>query len=196
MNHSLFTSLRRLIDEAITFDDLSSAYKFAREGEQKALIMECAGEVMYFRAQFAIIEGFFEEALTLLRKALVFNPTDGAAYNDIALCMIELGRIEEVCEFFDQGIAVEPDYATIHHNKGWFLNKIAQHEEALVCFQRALELEPSRAVTYENMADAYELLGCMPEAIAAYKQAISCLKGEFAPIREQLEQEVLRLEYA
>ena len=31
--------------------------------------------------------------------------------------------LDEAITYFDKGIEVEPDFATIYHNKGWFLNK-------------------------------------------------------------------------
>jgi tetratricopeptide (TPR) repeat protein len=194
MNHPDFTQLRRHIDDAITYHDLKSARKFAGQGLALARSKECLGEVMYFKAQVRIIGGHFEEAIAFLEKALEFNPKDGAAYNDLALCMVELGKINGVAELFDKGIEVEPDYATIYHNKGWFLNKLGYYEEALVLFRKALELEPDRPVTHENMADAFENLGRTEEAIKAYKMALEGLRHPAGPINEQIRAEIERLE--
>lgn len=193
MNDPFFTDLRRQIDAAITFDDTERALYLAAEGLSQAQTRECPGEAMYFRAQEMIIAGRFAEAIGWLEQALVFNPLDGAAYNDIALCLVETGRIDGVLDIFDQGLAVEEDYATIHHNKGWFLNKIGRSTEALASFRRAIELEPERAVTWENMADAYESLERIPEAIDAYRRALSFLKVTDTVIHAQLLVEISRL---
>ncbi len=194
MNHPDFTTLRRQIDEAITFHDLLRARSFINEGLRLAGEMQCPGEAMYFYAQEKIIAEAFEEAVDLLEQALVFNPLDGAAYNDIALCMVEMGSIEGVLEIFDKGLLVEPDYATIHHNKGWFLNKIGRPTEALICFKQALVFEPERVVTWENMANAYEEQGHFPEALGAYRKALSFLNEHSGIIKEQLQVEIARLE--
>jgi len=135
-NHADFTELRRQIDHAITFHDVRAARDHARKGFARAQAEEIISEQMYFRGQFEIINGHFEKAIPYLDKAIEYNPTDGAAFNDRALCMVELGIIEGVMEYFDRGIAVEPDYATIYHNKAWFLNKLGQHQESLVLFKR------------------------------------------------------------
>jgi tetratricopeptide (TPR) repeat protein len=194
MNHPAFTQLRRRIDEAITFDEITHARRWIAQGLEQAHAMQCPGEAMYFYAQEAIITEDFEKAMGLLEQALAFNPDDGAAYNDMALCMVEMGRLEGVLEVFDQGIAVEADYATIHHNKGWFLNKIGRPTEALLCFERALALEPGRVVTWENVADAYEGLGRIPEALGAYQKALSFLEGPRDVVRHQIEGEIERLQ--
>lgn len=194
MNHPEFTELRRKLDEAITFQELTAAKRLAREGLRLAQERECLGEVMYFRAQQKIVAGKHGEASGYLRKALEFNPHDGAAYNDLALCRVELGKIDGVLELFDTGIGVEPDYATIHHNKGWFLNQLGHYKEALACFERALALDPCRAVTYENMADAYENLGRIDDAIGAYQKVLDLLGPSADVIKTQIKREIARLE--
>jgi tetratricopeptide (TPR) repeat protein len=194
MNHPEFTQLRRDLDEAITYNDLTAAKKIAREGLRLARDRESLGEVMYFRAQLKIIAGKHSEAITCLEKALEFNPQDGAAYNDLALCRVELGKLDGVLELFDKGIAVEPDYATIYHNKGWFLNQLGHHKEALACFEKALEFDPCRAVTYENKADAYENLGQVDEAIRAYQKVLDLLAPSADLIKAQIQREIARLE--
>ncbi len=194
MNHPFFTSLRRRVDDAITFNDLEHARHLIAQGLCLALEKECPGELMYFRAQESVVGERFEEAMVFLGQALAFNPADGAAYNDMALCMVEMGRLEGVLEVFDKGIALEPDYATIHHNKGWFLNKLGRPTEALVCFEQALALEPLRAVTWENMANAYEEQGRPTEALGAYRKALSLLKEPVGAIGRQIRSEIERLE--
>jgi len=194
MNDPEFTQLRRHLDEAITYNDLAAAKKFAREGLRLARDRERLGEVMYFRAQLKIIAGKYEEAFCYLEKALEFNPQDGAAYNDMALCRVEQGKLDGILELFDKGIAIEPDYATIYHNKGWFLNQLGHHKAALACFEKALEFDPCRAVTYENQADAYENLGQIDEAIRAYQKVLELLAPSADLIKEQIKGEIARLE--
>jgi tetratricopeptide (TPR) repeat protein len=194
LNHPDFTLLRRQVDEAITFNDLKAARDRSIDGLCLAEQKECPGEKMYFLAQLAILDEHYPEAILLLERALIFNQTDGAAYNDIALCRVELKQADGILETFDQGIAVEPDYATIHHNKGWFLNQLGRHQEALPCFERALELEPDRAVTYENLADAYEKLGRFDDAMEAYKKALELIRDSSRQIKQQIQDEIVRLD--
>ena len=181
-----FRKLRVLIDEAITYDDIERAYELVEQGIEAAEQKELLSERMYFKAQFSIIEEDFSEAIRYLDLTIKYNPNDGAAYNDRALCMIELGKLEGVEKYFDQGIEVEPNFATIHHNKGWFLNKIGHHNQALKSLRRALKLEPKRAVTYENIANCFLELGQVDKAIAAYKKTSALLSAEHKSIREQI----------
>ncbi|MBU2257901.1 MAG: tetratricopeptide repeat protein, partial [Candidatus Omnitrophica bacterium] len=92
-------------------------------------------------------------------------------------------------------IEVEPDYATIYHNKGWLLNNLGRHTEAIVCFKKALELEPGRAVTYDNLADALFNLSDYKGALVAYRKVLELLKpGECRVIKEEILQKIKGIE--
>jgi tetratricopeptide (TPR) repeat protein len=186
-----FPKLRRKLDDAITYADFDSARQLAQEGLSSAQSQELLGEIMYFRAQREIINENYEEAINCLNLAIKYNPSDGAAYNDRALCIIELGGNQgQALADFDKGIEVEPDYASVYHNKGWYLNKLGSHQEAIPYFERTLELEPGRAVTYENLADAYLNLGATQEAIKAFRKAYQYLKPSHAEIKGQIETKI------
>jgi len=189
-----FSKLRRDLDEAITFAQLDVASNLAQQGLRAAQACENLGEIGYFRAQQFIIDENYEAAIEHLHFAIQHNPSDGAAYNDLALCTIELGgSIMDALNYFDKGIAVEPDYASVYHNKGWYLNQLNRSHEAIGYLKKALELEPNRAVTYENLADAYFNLGIIQGAITAYNQALKMIKSSHTDIREQIEAKIKML---
>ena len=190
-----FAQLRKELDDAITYGTKKKALALAARGLAAAKKRDLDGETEYFLAQKHIIRGECAMAIPHLDAAIVYNPLDGAAYNDRALCMVGLGIIDEAFRYFDEGIRVEPDYATIHHNKGWLLNNIGRHTEAVSCFREALELEPGRAVTYDNLADALYNLSDPEGALAAYRRVLELLgEGECRNIRRQVEKRVKELE--
>ncbi len=186
-----FNKLRRELDDAITYADFETAILLSQDGLQSAQFQENLGEIMYFKAQREIIAENYRTALKYLSQAIQYNPHDGASYNDRALCTLELGGHEDqVLADFDRGIEVEPDYATIYHNKGWYLNKLGRHQEAIAYFDKTLQLEPKRAVTYENLADAYLHLGLTDKAVEAFQQALEFLNPEYIHIRQQIEAKI------
>jgi tetratricopeptide (TPR) repeat protein len=191
MNTIDLTKLRRKLDDAITYADRETAEQLAQEGLDSAHRQELLGEIMYFRAQREIINENYEEAINCLDLAIKYNPCDGAAYNDRALCTIESGGNQRrSLADFDKGIEVEPDYASVYHNKGWYLNKLGLHQEAIPYFEKTLELEPGRAVTYENLADTYLNLGEKQQAVKAFRKALQCLKPSYADIKSQIEAKI------
>ena len=133
------SEIRFLLDDAITYGDLPAAKGLVEKGLCIAQERQWIAEEMYFKAQREIIEENDRDAILYLDLAIKHNPCDGAAYNDRALCMIELGMTQEAFSYFDQGIACEPDYANVYHNKGWLLNKLGQHAQAVSFLKKALE---------------------------------------------------------
>jgi len=185
--HGDLIGLRIKLDEAITYGTHQEAVKLAKHGLKEASDNGLEGEAEYFKGQIELLKKNFTTAIEHFDAAIKYNPNDGAAYNDRALCMVELGIIDKAFYYFDKGIEVEPDYATIYHNKGWLLNNIGRHTEAIECFKKALSLEPDRAVTYDNLADALFNLSDYKGALDAYKKVLQLLKPDCCKdIRKQI----------
>lgn len=183
------------MDDAITYGTKKEAGKIACQGLRQAKAKGCRQEIEYFKAQKMILQNRFVSAIEHLDKTIKYNSKDGAAYNDRALCMVEIGIIDEAFYYFDKGIAAEPDYATIYHNKGWLLNNIGRHTEAIECFKKALSLEPNRAVTYDNLADALFNLSEYKGALKSYQKVLELLKpGSCTGIRKKIIQQIKKLE--
>jgi tetratricopeptide (TPR) repeat protein len=193
--NSYLPESRIKLDEAITYGSRAKALKLAKKFLLEAKDKDLTGEIEYFRGQVELIKEDFAMAIECFDRAIKLNPLDGAAYNDRALCMVELGIIDEAFLYFDRGIKVEPDYATIYHNKGWLLNNLGQHTEAIKYFKIALSLEPGRAVTYDNLADALYNLGDYKGARDAYRKVLKLLKpGCCVSIRKEIEKKIRSLE--
>jgi tetratricopeptide (TPR) repeat protein len=186
--------IRIELDEAITYSHVELARRLAHQGLELAQYEELPGEIEYFKGQFEILDENYSEAIAHFKRAIKYNPKDGASFNDIALCLVELGKIDEAFKYFDQGIEAEPDYANVYHNKGWLLNKIGKCKEAISYFEKTLELEPERPVTYENLAYALGNLGDYESSLSAYRKALELLKPEYKDIKESLLEEIKKTE--
>ncbi|MDD2689431.1 MAG: tetratricopeptide repeat protein [Candidatus Omnitrophica bacterium] len=181
------TELRIKLDEAITYGSKEAAVKIANEGLKEAKARNLPGELEYFQGQIEMLKENYASAIEHFDAAIKYNPKDGGSYNDRALCMVELGIIDEAFDYFDKGILAEPDYANIYHNKGWLLNNIGRHKDAIACFKKALQLEPGRPVTYDNLADALFNLGDYQGALESYKKVLELLNlGCCGEIRKEI----------
>jgi tetratricopeptide (TPR) repeat protein len=179
--HGEYTALRLELDDAITYGTKRRALQLARSGRDRARKEGFPAEEAYFRGQIELIREHYAGAMEYFDSAIAQNPFDGAAFNDRALCLAELGALDQALEYFDRGIEAEPDFATIYHNKGWLLNNLGRHREALGCFFKALSLDPVRPVTYDNLADAYFNVGDIPAAVRAYRMVLELLPAGCCP---------------
>lgn len=193
--HCELLELRLKLDDAITYGTKKDAFSLAKKGLEESRLNDFKGEIEYFKGQLDILKKNFVSAIEHFDSAIKINPFDGAAFNDKALCMAELGFIDEAISNFDKGIEAEPGYATIYHNKGWLLNNIGLHTEAIKYLTKALELEPGRAVTYDSLADAYFNLGQIKKAVGAYRSVISFLKpGCCLGLKKEIAKKIAQLE--
>jgi len=189
--NSELIEFRIKLDNAITYGTQKEALKVGRDSLRMVEKEGIAGEIEYFKGQIQMLNKNFANAIEHFDAAIRHNQADGGSYNDRALCMVELGIIDDAFKYFDKGIAVEPDYATIYHNKGWLLNNLGEHREAIKYFNKALELEPDRAVTYDNLADALLNLKELPEAKQAYEKVIKLLNpGSCRSIRAKIKRKI------
>ncbi len=167
--------IRKLLDEALTYERYDEGMDLARRGLKLARTKEILCEIEYFRGEIALIEERPKEAIGHFDRAIGFNPRDSESYNDKALCLAELGLDEEAIKWFDRGIEIDPRYATLYHNKGWILNKVGRHEEAIRCFREALELDPESVVTNASLADSLAKLGDYEASSNFYRRALELL---------------------
>jgi len=189
------SKMRDKLDMAITYGSRRAAMKLAREALKKARRQRLGGEICYFQGQVELIRENFVSAIEYFDAAIRYDSRDGGSYNDRALCLAELGLIDEALKCFDLGIRVERDYATIYHNKGWLLNNIGRYKEALACFKKALRLEPERAVTYDNLADVLFNQGNFHAALKAYRKVLALLPARRCPgIRSEIKKRIKQIE--
>ena len=82
------------------------------------------------------------------------------------------GDHERALAEFDRAIALNPDSAGAHNNRGLALVKLNRHKEALKAFNRTVELNPTHAVGWCNKAAVLIDLQRYDEALPAAEQAI------------------------
>ncbi len=56
----------------------------------------------------------------------------------------------EALESYDRAIALKPDYAQAHNNRGVALADLRRFAEALECYGRAIALKPDFAEAHNN----------------------------------------------
>ena len=73
----------------------------------------------------------------------------------------------------ERAIALEPNYAEAHLNKGILLGLARQHAEALASFDTALKLNPNLPYAWSGRGNVLFGLRRLEEAGTAYERALS-----------------------
>lgn len=102
----------------------------------------------YMRGKAYRGAGRHDQAEQSYRTALQFRPGWADALNDLALVLLSRNRPHEALPFLDEAVAVAPNYATAHFNRGVVLQELHRMEEACLAWQRAEELGDPDALKY------------------------------------------------
>jgi predicted TPR repeat methyltransferase len=116
--------------------------------------------------------GKLDDAETIYRRILTFEPRDADALHYLGVLRHQCGRSGEAIELIQSAIEAAPGYADAHNNLGNVLQEVGRIEEAAAAYRRALDLRPDHASTNNNLAIALRALGRLDEAIALHRRAI------------------------
>jgi tetratricopeptide (TPR) repeat protein len=111
-------------------------------------------------------------ALERIDAALRLNSGDADAWNNRAIALRELKRLEEALAACDRAIALNPAHARAFTNRGSVLVDLNRPQEALASFDRAIALNPHLADAFNNRGKALMLLERLPEALESYNRAV------------------------
>ena len=93
-------------------------------------------------------------------------------------------------ESLDRALALTPERAALHHNRGAVLNQLSRPSEALAAFQQADALGLAAADLHYNRGNSLQALGRQAEAMAAYRAAL-----EIQPLHELALYDLARLRW-
>ncbi len=84
----------------------------------------------------------WEEGRRAFEKAIELGAQDADTYNELAICLMELGEYPECRKRLEEALRLEPDNIKIVSNLGTLCLRQGRREEAEGFFRTALELDP------------------------------------------------------
>jgi protein O-GlcNAc transferase len=118
-------------------------------------------------------QGKYDEAITLLNKAVKKNPSDLAAAAHYAAALMAAMRFDEALAAYDRVLAREPRHFEALYNRGVLLSQKPDHAEALKALDLAASLQPGMAGVHYNRGVVLAGLERNGEALAAYDRALA-----------------------
>jgi Flp pilus assembly protein TadD len=111
------------------------------------------------------------DAIVEYEKALAADRGHAKAHNNLALALVELGRLEDAAGHFKASHAVEPR-AEIYSDFGFALARLGRPDEAQASYRKALELDPRSPSAHANLAVSLAQSGDFTQAEAHYRIAV------------------------
>lgn len=118
-----------------------------------------------------------DQALSCLRQALVLEPENAIAYNNLGTVLQAQGKLPAAMESYLQALANKPDYAHAFNNLGSVAHDLGNLNEAIECYRQALALDPDYAMAHNNYGNAMRDLARPDEAIAHFERSIALDPG-------------------
>ncbi|MCS7260051.1 MAG: tetratricopeptide repeat protein [Anaerolineae bacterium] len=113
------------------------------------------------------------------RKAIALDAQHVDAYVNLGVTLYQMGRLDEALQEYDAALAIAPNDAALHHNKGAvYVQQALQSQppdkelldKGLRAFQRALELDAQLPQAYFSLGVVYDLQGKRQEALAMFRR--------------------------
>jgi protein O-GlcNAc transferase len=121
----------------------------------------------------ALGQGRLKEAELKIREVLSADPNHVDALHGLALIAHQAAQYQPAIALFDRAIALRPDFAATHVNRGNSLYALQQFDTAIQSHREALRLQPGLNSALVNLASALQASGRIDEAVAALEQALA-----------------------
>jgi tetratricopeptide (TPR) repeat protein len=129
-------------------------------------------DVQYALAVLTLQTGRYEVAAERLTRLLEVRES-ADAYDYLGNSLFGLSRPEDALESHERAIALSPDHAPAHINRGHVLRALQRPRAALESFDRAIQAQPRLWDAYIGRADILRESSRAQEAMATYDGAIA-----------------------
>ena len=122
-------------------------------------------------AEIANRLGYFDDAETLLKKAVDFKPNDGELRMKYAMVLRKKQKFSETMKQVNILCEQFPNNITYQAQKGSELMQNGEHEKAVDLFNDLIKINPYNFSSFTSRGHAQKTLGKTAEAIESYKSA-------------------------
>ncbi len=113
------------------------------------------------------------QAELVCRSVLARTPRDPAALHLLGLSLAAQDRLDDALRSLSKAVALQPDYAEAHYNRGNVLRKLRRMADAIAAYDRVVSLRPDFAEAYNNRANALAQTRNFARALPDYDRAIA-----------------------
>jgi predicted Zn finger-like uncharacterized protein len=132
-----------------------------------------SAEAAHFMGRVAFARGRHTEALTHFREAVRLDRTRGEFHMYVAWAALENNQLGEALASADAAIERDSSLGEAYWVRGVVRLRSGNPLQALTDCQEALRLRPSLHRAHATMGEAYEELGRLNEAVAAFERGVA-----------------------
>jgi Flp pilus assembly protein TadD len=111
-----------------------------------------------------------DEAVSHLERATSLDPEDAETWNDLAVALVNEGKLGEAAVAFRNAVRLRPDEARALVDLGHTAYASGQTEEAIQALRQAVEQEPGNVGALTGLISIYRREGRLEEALDAARE--------------------------
>ena len=119
----------------------------------------------------------WRDSVALFTQAIIVNPTNAAAQNQLGMALSGEGRIAEAAEHFALGVRIEPQNGEYQYNLGRALIDAGQFAAAIVPLEAGLKQKPDDVILHNTLGVAFMQSGKSHDAESEFFRAIALQPG-------------------
>jgi tetratricopeptide (TPR) repeat protein/DNA-binding winged helix-turn-helix (wHTH) protein len=128
-------------------------------------------------------EGQHDEAISVLKRALVIDPEGRDVHNALGLIYLDLYRFEEAIAAHQRYVQLAPAESNALDSLGMSYQSAGRYPEAIATYEQALSLRPDNWVAILHLGNVYVQSGRYQAALAQYHRAIQTARDPFVVSR-------------
>jgi predicted TPR repeat methyltransferase len=169
---------KRLFFEALALMDASNFPDAELRLREALRLAPTQGAVLTNLAIVLAQQNKRAEARGFAEQAVAIDPKNIEALLVLADCHLHDERFMEALAACDRILALEPDLAEIHSNRGLALERLGRPADALAAYERTLALTPDVARAWLGRGNALGTLKRFDEALNSYDRALALQPGQ------------------
>ena len=134
---------------------------------------------MFDAAHKHFAAGRIAEAEQAVRHALQVDPRHVDSLHLLGVIAGYVGQPQVSLTLFEQALALRPDFASAHANRGVALLALGRREDATASLRRAVELDPQHLHGWHSLGNALGAASDLTGAEAALRQALAINPGYY-----------------
>ena len=131
-----------------------------------------AGQEVFAAALQYHQAGRLQDAERLYHQILTVNSRHSDALHLLGVIALQTGQTELAADRIGKAIAINPNIAAYHSNRGAALSERGQLDEAVASYRRAIALKPDYPDAHNNLGTTLREQGQLHESIACYHKAL------------------------
>jgi tetratricopeptide (TPR) repeat protein len=156
-------------------DYIKGEYFFSQALKYDTLLPGAAAlryTILYDFAGEEIVLKKYDEAIVLLKKALIVSPPDADLYNNLGFSYFSTSRFDSAIYAYSRALEIQPNSAFYYTNRGGAEYSMKDFNHALSDYSRALTLDPNSAGSWFNTGNTKLELNDYEGAISDLSTAI------------------------